>query len=335
MRNDNEHEVGVIGAGAWGTTIAAHLCRTGHPAIIWAIEQEVVNEINSDHINSIYHREINLPDTLTATGNPEHLESIEKILFAVPSQFLAEVAALFEDVIKPGAMIVSATKGFISSDLMRPSELLETHFRESPIGVLSGPNLSREVSRELPAVSLVASKNEALVNEFQSLLSSENFRVYGGTDVTGTELGGALKNIIAIAAGMVDGLGLGENTLAALITRGLAEMIKLGTKLGADTRTFYGVSGLGDLICTSQSRLSRNHEVGRRIASGEKLDEILAATASVAEGINTTRHVYEFAEMHGLDMPITSAVHAVLFKNHDPKGALYGLMTRSLKMELG
>ncbi|MCX6647006.1 MAG: NAD(P)-dependent glycerol-3-phosphate dehydrogenase [bacterium] len=333
MNSDIDFEVGVIGAGAWGTTIASHLCKAGHRTLLWAFEPEIIGEINADHTNTKFLNGIKLPDTLIATGDPSRLENIKKIIVVVPSQFLGDIVALFESRISPEAMIVSATKGFISSDLMRPSELLEVHFTNNPIGVLSGPNLSREVARELPTISLVASSDDNLVSEFQKLLSSDYFRVYGGKDVTGTELGGALKNIIAIAAGMLDGLDLGENTLAALVTRGLSEMIKLGTKLGAETKTFFGVSGLGDLVCTSQSRLSRNHEVGRRLASGEKLDKILSSTASVAEGINTTRHVHEFAAMHDLVMPITAAVYGVLFNNINPGDVLIGLMTRSLKME--
>jgi glycerol-3-phosphate dehydrogenase (NAD(P)+) len=333
MNNDIDFEVGVIGAGAWGTTIASHLCKEGHRTLLWAFEPEIIDEINANHTNSKFLNGITLSDSMTAAGDPCRFEKIQKFIVVVPSQFLGEVAALFDNHLSPDAMIVSATKGFISSDLMRPSELLELHFRNNPIGVLSGPNLSREVAQELPTISLVASSDDNLVNEFQNLLSSDYFRVYGGKDVIGTELGGALKNIIAIAAGMLDGLGLGENTLAALITRGLSEMIKLGTKLGAETKTFYGVSGLGDLVCTSQSRLSRNHEVGRRLATGEKLDKILSSTASVAEGVNTTRHVHEFASKHKLEMPITAAVYNVLCNEINPGDVLIGLMTRSLKME--
>ena len=333
MSSNIDIDVGVIGAGAWGTTIASHLSKTGHSTLLWAFEADVVDEINSSHTNSIFLRDINLSDTLIATSDPSDFEKINRIIFAVPSQFLGEVVSLFEDHISRDAMIVSATKGFITPDLMRPTELLEVHFQNNSIGVLSGPNLSREVAKELPTISLVASGDDNLIDDFQNLLFSNYFRVYGGKDVTGTELGGALKNIIAIAAGMLDGLDLGENTLAALITRGLAEMIKLGSSLGAETKTFYGVSGLGDLVCTSQSRLSRNHEVGRRLASGEKLPDILASTASIAEGINTTRHVHEFASMHDLEMPITTAVYDILFSNQNPGDVLYGLMTRSLKME--
>ncbi|MCK4721588.1 NAD(P)-dependent glycerol-3-phosphate dehydrogenase [bacterium] len=333
MCSRHKHEVGIIGAGAWGTTIAAHLSRNGHPSLIWALEPEVVNEINTDHKNSIFLKDIELPESLTATGKLYDFENIDWLIIVVPSAYFADVTGKLQGHVKMETPIVSATKGFISSDLMRPTEHLERLFPDNSIGALSGPNLSREVVMGLPAISLVASSDDNLVKEFQHILSSDRFRVYGGNDMTGTELGGALKNIIAIAAGMVDGLKLGENSLAALITRGLAEMIKLGGRLGAETRTFFGVSGLGDLVCTSQSTLSRNHEVGRRVASGEKLDVILASRPSVAEGVVTTKHVQEFSSMHDLDMPITNAVYTVLFEDRDPKHAVYELMTRSLKME--
>jgi glycerol-3-phosphate dehydrogenase (NAD(P)+) len=206
-------------------------------------------------------------------------------------------------------------------------------FPGSPLGVLSGPNLSREVVSGKPAISLIASRDKDLVHEYQHLLSTERFRVYGSTDVTGTELGGSLKNIMAIAAGISDGLDLGQNAMAALITRGIAEMIRLGEHLGAEAKTFYGVSGLGDLVCTSQSRLSRNHEVGRRLASGETLGEILGSTKSVAEGVGTTKHVHEYAVEHGIDLPITGSVFKILYESADPGLALRELMTRKLKME--
>jgi len=333
MRDAAEYDVGVVGAGAWGTTLASHLIAGGYRTLLWAYETEVVEEINAAQRNSIYLPGAKLPEALRATNDLADFAAISRLIVAVPSQFFAGTLKDLVPSVDRNAWVVSATKGFVGSDLLRPSRLLAKELPENAVGVLSGPNLAREIIQGLPAISLVASTNEDLVKEYQLLLSTERFRVYGGRDVAGTELGGALKNIIAIAAGVSDGLRLGQNALAALITRGLAEMIRLGLRLGADERTFYGVSGLGDLVCTSQSALSRNHEVGRRIAGGEKLKDILKTMRAIAEGVQTTKHVHEYAVRESLDLPITQAVHEILFEDADPGASIRGLMTRSLKME--
>jgi glycerol-3-phosphate dehydrogenase (NAD(P)+) len=333
MRPEEAYEVGVAGAGAWGTTLARHLGRSGRRVILWAFEPEVVSEINTSRQNSAYLSGVDLPDTVRATGDLADFAEVDKLIIAVPSAFYADTIEALAPAISPSCKLLSATKGFTGPELRRPTELLEEVFPEHAIGALSGPNLSREVASGLPAISLVASKNETLVREFQSMLSTERFRVYGGADVIGTELGGALKNIMAIAAGIADGLELGENAMAALIVRGLAEMIKLSKILGANERTIYGVSGLGDLVCTCQSVLSRNHLVGSRLAQGERLGEILAGMSAVPEGPNTTKHVHDYSESRGIDLPITGAVYNVLFNEAAPDEALRDLMTRSLKME--
>ncbi len=333
MSRTVKHDIGVIGGGAWGTTLASILAQSGHEVLLWAYEDEVVEEIGSTHRNTIYLPDIDLPEILDATVEISDFENIERLIIVVPSAFYKNVVAQLAQYIHTDTRILSATKGFVGDDLERPSERLQKTLPDNPIGVLSGPNLAREIIQGFPAISLVASKHENLIHEFQNLFSTERFRVYGGNDVAGTELGGALKNVMAIAAGLVDGLGLGMNSHAALITRGLAEMIRLGSKLGAVERTFFGVSGLGDLVCTSQSSLSRNHELGRKIAAGEKPGEILATMKSVAEGVYTTKHVHAFCENHNLDLPITRAVYRVLFEDADPLDAVTELMTRSLKME--
>ena len=333
MSDHARFEAGVVGAGAWGTTIASHLANRGHSTLLWAFEEEVAGEINSNHRNSVYLHDINLPDGLSATTELADMSAAKYLFVMVPSGFYKRTVEDLSKYIDDSIPILSATKGFVSDELARPSEFLAEMCPGHSIGVLSGPNLAREIAHGLPAISLVASHDEKLVQSFQSLLSTERFRVYGGTDMIGTELGGALKNIMAIAAGMVDGLNLGKNTHAALITRGLAEMIRLGEELGARTKTFYGVSGLGDLVCTAQSTLSRNHQVGNRIAKGEKLEDILSASRAVAEGIDTTRHVQAYSIKNGIDLPITDAVYKVLFKGADPFEALKDLMTRALKME--
>jgi len=333
MAGADEYDIGVIGAGAWGTTLAHRLSETGHKTLLWAFEAEVAAEINHSRTNSVYLPDVKLSTSLTATNDLAEFGTLGRLLIVVPSKFLPGTVDRLSGIVSSDARLVSASKGFVNQELSRPSEYLAEKFPGRMIGVLSGPNLSREVVRCKPAISLVASSDVGLVKEFQELLSTEYFRVYGGTDVIGTELGGALKNIMAMAAGLSDGLELGENTLAALITRGLAEMIRLGTKLGADARTFYGVSGLGDLVCTSQSRLSRNHEVGRRLALGQRLGEILGSSHAVPEGVETTKHVHRYAEKHGIDLPLTRGVYTVLFENADPPEILRELMTRTLRME--
>ena len=327
------YDIGIVGAGAWGTTLAMHLSRKGYRILLWAYEKEVVDEINRGHRNTVYLRDFDLPDQIRATTDLAEMKSASRLIISVPSAFYTHVVNDLARHIPEGVQILSATKGFLDSELKRPSEFLIELFPNHAIGVLSGPNLSKEIASGLPAVSRVASENKELIREFQLMLSSERFRVYGGSDIIGTELGGSLKNIIALAAGMADGLNLGENALAALITRGLAEMIKLGKILGAEERTFYGVSGLGDLICTCQSPLSRNHQVGKRLAGGEKLAAILSSISAVPEGIDTTRHVHKYAHNRDLDLPITRAVYSILFEDAVPETALRELMTRTLKME--
>ena len=333
MNQKKEFQIGVIGAGAWGTTLAAMLRRNTRDVLLWAYEPEVVKQINDHSVNRTYLPDVKLPDDLPVTDDPADMASIDRLLFVVPSKFCRETLERFAPHIRDDAWILSATKGFVGPKLQRPTQLIEEILPNHPVGALSGPNLSGEIAIGLPAITLIGSENEDVVREYQELMANDDFRVYGGTDVVGTELGGALKNIMAIAGGVADGLHLGENAHAALITRGLAEMIRIGRHLDADERTFYGISGLGDLVCTSQSKLSRNHHVGSFIASGRKLADILADMNSVAEGVDTTKHVHEYARENNLDLPITQAVYKVLFEDADPGGILRELMTRSLKME--
>ncbi|HEX9745343.1 MAG TPA: NAD(P)H-dependent glycerol-3-phosphate dehydrogenase [bacterium] len=333
MSAANDFDIAVVGAGAWGTTISTLLARNGHMVLLWAYETEIVGDINNNHRNSTYLPDFELDKKICATDNLSSLQGIKKLIIVIPSEFFSSTFLQLREYISPATQVISATKGFIGHNLELPWEMVSQALPENKTGVLSGPNLAREIASGLPAISLIASNDEKLIMDFQSILSSNRFRVYGGTDVIGTGLAGALKNIVAIAAGIVDGMDLGENAMAALITRGLAEIIKLAEYRGGDVRTFYGVSGLGDLICTCQSRLSRNNTVGRLIASGKKLDEIRGMTQSVAEGISTTRHVHEYAMRHELDLPITASIYRILFENVDPTSEITELMTRSLKME--
>lgn len=328
-----EYDLGIIGAGAWGTTLALHVSSQDIPVLLWAYEPEVVEEINHYRTNSVYLPGIPLNEKIHATSALDDFIHVRRLIVVVPSAFFSSVVSSVKQFIKPDIPIVSATKGFIGPQLQSPSSLLLSLFPGNSVGVLTGPNLAKEIAAGLPAISLIASQNEKLIEDFQSLLSTDRLRIYGSYDIVGAELGGAFKNVIAIAAGIADGLELGENSLAALITRGLAEMVKLGKILGADEKTVYGISGLGDLICTCQSPLSRNHHVGRHISKGIKLSEILRNMKAVAEGVWTTKIVYEYAEPQDIELPITSAVYHILFEDKDPSIAIRELMTRTLRME--
>ena len=329
-------KITVIGAGAWGTTLADLIGRQDYLVRLWCLEPEVAEHIKLGRENEMYLRGVSLSENITPTLDLEEaLTDVGLILIVVPSQHFRNVAAKSRPFISAKCYALSASKGFEIETFKRMSEVLaqERAGLEYAAGVLSGPNLSREISAGKPAVTLVASENEDLVHTFQHLLSCRHFRVYRGADVTGTELGGALKNIYAIAAGVVQGFNFGNNTLASLITRGLVEMIRLGVSLGAKTETFYGASGLGDLICTAFSELSRNNYVGRQLAAGEKLDDILASMHHVAEGVYTTKAVHKHLGESGIEMPIAEAVYSVLFEGFDPLEGVHALMGRDLKAE--
>jgi len=329
-------KITVIGAGAWGTTLADLIAAQDYAVRLWCFESEVAQQINSKRENESFLKGITLSKNITATNDcAEALSDAGLILFVVPSQHYRDTARMCRPFIEKGIYVLSASKGFEIESFKRMTEVLEDEWSgvDHSTGVLSGPNLSREIATRRPAVTRVASGDAELVDTFQKLLSCPYFRVYGGTDVIGTELGGALKNIYAIAAGVAAGLNFGHNTLASLITRGLKEMVRLGVKLGAREETFFGASGLGDLICTGFSELSRNHTIGRRLAAGESLDEMLDSMTHVAEGVYTTRAVYNHIGTTGIEMPIAEAVYKVLFEDLGPKDGVQSLMERRLKAE--
>jgi len=329
---------GVIGAGAWGTALANLLARNGRRVRLWAFEPEVAEEINDRRRNSLYLAGIDLHPGLKASSDlDEVIEGAEALVLVTPSHVLRTVAGRLAGRLPPEALVVTATKGIEEDSLLTMSgvlaEILGQGVRER-LGALSGPSFAQEVAADLPTAVTAAAYNPAAAKAIQKLFWGERFRVYTSSDVIGVELGGALKNVIALAAGICQGLELGQNTLAALLTRGLAEMSRLGASLGADPLTFLGLSGVGDLLLTAGAgSLSRNRAVGMRLAQGQKLEQILASTRTVAEGIKTTRSARRLARQAGVEMPICEQVHAVLYQGADPRAALNELMSRDPKLE--
>jgi len=329
----------VIGAGAWGTTLARHLAEKGMPVTLWAYEPEVADGIRTKHENLLFLPGIPLPPSLHATGSlAEAVHGVDLLIFAVPSHAARSVLGELSPLLHRAIPVVSATKGIEEESLKLMTQVMADVFPLSfhdLLTVLSGPSFAAEVCLRRPTAIVLAGHRPDIVRRLQSLLMSGAFRVYAGSDGIGVQLGGALKNVMAVAAGVVDGLGLGHNARAALITRGLAEMIRLGIALGADPRTFYGLSGVGDLVLTCTGPLSRNYTVGVRLGRGERLRDILDETKAVAEGIRTSRAAAKLAERHGVDMPIVREVSRVLFEDKPPRQAVTELMERAAKEETG
>ncbi|MDD5659530.1 MAG: NAD(P)-dependent glycerol-3-phosphate dehydrogenase [Actinomycetota bacterium] len=336
----------IIGAGSWGTTLAFMLARKGYDIKIWSKENEVIKDINENKKNSRYTADILLPTSIFAFGDSAKEGIIngdiifDIIIFAVPSVYLREVSNGFNTLLNKFSVnikaVVNAAKGIEPKTNLRMSQILcETLPRtlKSKISTLSGPNISSEIIRKLPSVSTIASDNDEITRYLQPILSTEYFRVYTNDDPIGVEICGAIKNIIAIASGISDGLGFGSNTKASLITRGLHELTKFGMKFGAKKATFSGAAGMGDLIATCVSSKSRNRSVGERIAKGEKLKDIVENMYMVAEGIETTKAIYNMSVKLNMELPITKCVYEVLYENADPLNSVKVLMMRKYKPE--
>ena len=329
--------VGVIGSGAWGTTLALLLARKGITTTLWDHHAERAAAMHRQRENTAFLPELYFPDTLEVTSSlTEAVRGKEMLLLVPPSQRLRENLRLLAPHLTPGTILVSASKGIEIASLKRMTEVIEEElpaFRNA-IAALSGPNLSREVAQEKPTAAVVAARQHDVAVHIRSLLSTTAFRIYSSEDVIGVELGGALKNIIAISAGINDGLGYGANAKAAMITRGLAEISRLGIAAGANPLTFAGLAGLGDLVATCTSSLSRNQQLGQRLARGERLQDILQSTRSVAEGVSTTQAALQLAVRYNVEMPIAQQLGLVLFKGLDPHKAVSELMLRDPKGEL-
>lgn len=328
MTKNKDLDVLIVGGGSFGTALAVLLSETGKTFEMRVRRKELAEEINTQHTNSRYASGHTLPEGLRATTNlAEAVKRAPIILMAVPSKSFREVARAVGDTIQGDQILVHTTKGFEIETFKRMSTILREETCTLKTGVLSGPNLAGEIMAKHPAGATVASHYDEVVHAIQELFTgSGRMRVYGGHDVVGTEVGSAFKNIIALAAGASDGMGFGDNTKSLLITRGLSEMARIGVALGADVFTFGGLTGVGDLMCTCASSLSRNHQVGERLAKGETLDDILTSMTQVAEGVPTTKAVHRYAESVGLELPIVKAVHRLLFEGWTVPDAIVQLM---------
>jgi len=326
-------KISVLGAGAWGTTLAILLTEAGNEVTLWSFEKEVADEINKTRENKIFLPGFQVPVNIKATNEAKETESAEIFFIVIPTQFLRSVCQKFKGIITPDKTIVSASKGIELNTQKLPLQIIEEELNNKNLVALSGPNLSKEIAQGLPAAAVAASKNPQLAKMTQEILMLERFRVYANQDPLGVELGGALKNVIAIAAGVVDGLGLGENAKASLIIRGMAEISRLGKAMGAKQETFMGLSGMGDLITTCSSKLSRNHCVGEQISQGKKLKDILTSMKSVSEGVATTKAAMALAKKHQVEMPVTEEIYKVLYEAKNPQQSITDLMTRSATSE--
>ncbi|HEX2268548.1 MAG TPA: NAD(P)H-dependent glycerol-3-phosphate dehydrogenase [Pyrinomonadaceae bacterium] len=326
--------IAVVGAGSWGTALAVIAARAGHEVSLWSRDAEIVKSITEQRINSRYLTAISIPDRVSATNDIEDaLDNAALVLLAAPShaarQLLAEMSPELDD----DAIIVSVSKGIETETGKRISEIVREVAGSRAFVCLSGPSFAKEVVAGSPTAVVAASKDGAAARTVQNDLSFENLRIYTNTDVIGTELGGSVKNVMAIAAGMTTGLGLGANSVAALITRGLAEITRLARREGAQVETLMGLAGLGDLVLTCTGHLSRNRFVGEQLGKGIALDEIVGGMNEVAEGIKTTRAVKQLADRAGLEMPITNEVNAVLYEGKSVRAAVAELMSRPLREE--
>lgn len=321
--------VTVLGSGSWGTGVAS-LAARNTPTTIWARRQEVADEINDQHTNQKYLGDHELPENLTATADlAEAAEYADVLVVGVPSHSIREVLDELSPHLRPWIPVMSLAKGLEPESKLRPTEVIEECLPGHSVGLLAGPNIAGEILEGYAAAAVVAMPDDAVASALQPLFASNRFRVYRNHDVLGCELGGVLKNIIAIAVGMGDGVGVGVNTRALVISRGLAEMTRIGEAMGADPRTFAGLTGLGDLMATCMSPASRNRRVGEEIALGKTVDEAIESLGQVAEGVKTSPSVMELADKHGLEVPIASEVYAVLNKGRSPVDAYRGLNRHS------
>lgn len=328
----------VLGAGSWGTSLAIILADNGHNVTLWSYREEDTQQILTNRENVSFLPGIRVPDQVGVTSNlHQAVTDCEMIVAAVPAQYMRSVMVQLKHLPFRKITLVNVAKGIEIGTLMTMSETLHDVLREVPpahIVTLSGPSHAEEVSRKIPTTVVAASSDTESAKLVQSVFMTPYFRVYASTDLMGVEIGGALKNVIAIAAGIIDGANLGDNTKAAVMTRGIAEIARVGVAMGAHIRTFSGLSGIGDLMVTCMSRHSRNRFVGVEIGKGRKLDEILASMAMVAEGVATTQSAYDLARRVGVEVPIITEVHKILFEGKDALVACHDLMTRDPKGEI-
>jgi glycerol-3-phosphate dehydrogenase (NAD(P)+) len=328
-------KIAILGSGGMATACSILLTDSAdRTVVIWSRSADRAEELSRNRENRKLLPGVFIPDAVEITSRiVSAVEGAELLVAAIPTKFLRGTLGGIATHIPAGVPVVSVAKGLEIGTLLRPSEIILETLGPRPVAALGGPSHAEEIARDLPASVVAASEDSELAQRVQVLFNARRFRVYTNADIIGVELAGALKNVIAIAAGICDGLGFGDNAKSALVTRGLVEMIRFGTAMGAQAETFSGLAGIGDLVTTCFSHFSRNRHVGERIGRGEHLDQIVAAMNGVAEGVTTTRGIYELAEKMSIEMPITTQVHAVLFENRAPLEAATALMLRPLKDE--
>ena len=326
-----KEKIAIYGDGGWGTTLAIVLFKAGHDVTLWGAFPEYIKFLENKRRNKKFLPGIDLPKGIRLTSDIAEISKDALAVIAIPSKYLRKTLPDLKSGI--GKRVVSLTKGIEGDTLLRPSEVMREVLQVEKVASLSGPTISFEVARDLPATCVVASLDEVFTKELQVIFTTPNFRVYTSNDLVGVELGGALKNVVAIAAGISDGLGFGVNTKAAILTRGLVEIVRLGEKMGALKNTFFGLSGLGDLATTCMSEHSRNRTLGEKIGRGKKLEEILKESQMIAEGVTTAKSAYELSKKYDVDMPIVEKIYEVLYKNKEPKKAVKELMSRAFKAE--
>lgn len=330
-------QTAVLGAGSWGTALACHLAGKGVPATLWARSAKAAEKIQISRENKLYLPGVTLPSQLKITADLSlALKGAAYIVLAVPSQSVRQVATAIRPYLQDNPIIISTAKGLENGTLCRMSEVISAelpHLSEN-IAILSGPSHAEEVARRLPTAVVAAAKIRRTAELVQDLFMNSSFRVYTNPDVIGVELGGALKNVIALATGIADGLGFGDNTRAALMTRGAVEIARLGTKMGAETLTFAGLAGIGDLIVTCNSMHSRNRRAGIALGQGVPLDEVLSSMGMVVEGVNTTKTAHQLSAKYAVPMPIAAEMYQILFEGKSPLDSVENLMGRSKTHEL-
>lgn len=335
MREGVIQRIAVLGAGGWGTALAVHLARVGHEPVLWGRDAALVADMRARRANAVYLADVMLPDRVHVTHElSDALRGATVVIIAVPSHGVRHVLQQAAPVLDRTAVVVSATKGLEQDTRYRISEIVEQELGPVRFGVLSGPSFALEVARELPTAVSVASRDQGVVETLLAQCRAPYFRLYGTHDVVGVEIGGAMKNVIAIAAGVVDGLGLGHNALAGLITRGLVEIARLACAAGAERETLSGLTGLGDLVLTCTGGLSRNRHVGLELAKGRALHDILVSMKTVAEGVRTTEAALALGARYGVELPITAQIGELLAGRKDARTALYDLMLRPQRAEV-
>lgn len=334
MNNSASLRIAILGDGGWGTAMASVLLDKGHHVTMWGHDAVYLNEMRDTGENRKFLPRFPLPEDLRFQSDLRSaVEGSDLVIVAIPTVYLRDTLQHCETLFEPRQAVVSLTKGIEQHSLKRPSEIIAYQTNAARIAVLSGPSHAEEVARRLPSAVTVAARDENVARYVQNALMTPSFRIYRSTDVTGVELGGALKNVIAIAAGICTGLGLGDNTLAALLTRGLAEMSRLGVRMGSDPHTFAGLSGLGDLITTCVSPHGRNRMVGLALGEGRTIEDITNSTEMVAEGVHTAVSAYKLAQEYEVEMPIVEEVYKILYEEKLPSDAVRDLMAREGKAE--